>query len=58
MSLKSAVERQLNIPVRVRAGALGALDVYVDGEQIYSKKRTGRIPTATEVIELIRARLP
>jgi selT/selW/selH-like putative selenoprotein len=58
VSLKSAVERQLNIPVRVRAGALGALDVYVDGEQIYSKKRTGRIPTATEVIELIRARLP
>jgi selT/selW/selH-like putative selenoprotein len=39
-------------------GGPGALDVYMDGEQIYSKKRTGRLPTADELIKLIRARAP
>jgi selT/selW/selH-like putative selenoprotein len=50
------MERELSLPIRVRAGGPGALDVYVDGKQIYSKKRTGRLPTADELIKLIRAR--
>jgi selT/selW/selH-like putative selenoprotein len=37
-------------------GAPGSLDVFVDGRKIYSKKQTGRLPTADEVIELIRGR--
>jgi selT/selW/selH-like putative selenoprotein len=52
------MERELSVPVRVRMGGPGALDVYMDGEQIYSKKRTGRLPTADELIKLIRARAP
>jgi selT/selW/selH-like putative selenoprotein len=56
--LKSEMERELSAPVRVRMGGPGALDVYMDGEQIYSKKRAGRLPTADELIKLIRARAP
>ncbi len=57
MSLKSDVERELGIPIRLRAGAPGALNVYLDGEQIYSKKETGRSPTADEIVRLIRSKL-
>ncbi len=58
MSLKNNVERELHVPVRVRAGAPGALDVFVNGEKIYSKKTTGRLPTSEELINLIRPKLP
>lgn len=56
MSLRDHIERELGVSIRVRAGAPGALDVFVDGEQIYSKKKTGRLPTADELISLIRSR--
>jgi predicted Rdx family selenoprotein len=52
------MERELSVPIRVRMGGPGSLDVYMDGEQIYSKKRTGHLPTADELIKLIRARAP
>ena len=58
MSLKNHIEREFGGPIRLRAGAPGALDVYVDGEQIYSKKQTGRMPSADELITLIRGKLP
>lgn len=56
MSLKESVEAKLKIPTRIRFGGPGALDVFVDGQKIYSKKQTGRLPTEAEIIELIRAR--
>jgi len=56
VSLRNHIERELGVPIRVRAGAPGALDVFVDGEQIYSKKKTGRLPTADELISLIRSK--
>ena len=58
MSLKNNIERELGVPIRLRAGAPGALDVYVDSERIYSKKQVGRSPTADELVTLIRGRLP
>ncbi|MBV9499339.1 MAG: Rdx family protein [Acidobacteriaceae bacterium] len=41
-----------------RTGGPGALDVFIDGEQIYSKKKTGRMPRADELIAAIRSKLP
>ena len=58
MSLKNNIERELGVPIRLRAGAPGALNVFVNGEEIYSKKKTGRVPTAEELIPLIRSKLP
>ena len=54
MSLKESIEGKLKIPTRIRLGGPGALDVFVDGQKIYSKKQTGRLPTADEIIERIR----
>jgi selT/selW/selH-like putative selenoprotein len=57
VSLKNDLEREFGVPIRLRAGAPGALDVFLNGDRIYSKKNTGRLPTADEVINLIRSKL-
>ena len=56
MSLKNDIEREFGVPVRVRAGAPGSLDVFIDGGKIYSKKQTGRLPRSDELIGLIRSK--
>jgi selT/selW/selH-like putative selenoprotein len=57
VSLKNEIEREFGVPIRLRAGAPGALDVFVDGEQIYSKKKSGRLPSSGELIDLIRSKI-
>lgn len=57
MGLKNEIERQLTLPVRLRTGAPGVLDVFVDGERIYSKKKSGALPNADELINTIRRKL-
>jgi hypothetical protein len=56
VSLKNSIERELGIPIRLRAGAPGSLRVLLNGEQIYSKQQAGRSPSADEIIKLIRDR--
>ena len=56
MSLKNELERELGVPIRLRAGAPGSLTVLADDERIYSKKQTGRSPDVAELVELIRAK--
>ncbi len=56
MSLKASIEAKLKIPTRIRLGGPGALDVFVEKQRIYSKKQTGRLPAADEIIELLRDR--
>lgn len=56
MRLKNHLERELGIPVRLRAGAPGALKVLVDNEPIYSKKQAGYMPSAEEITALIRSK--
>jgi len=54
VSLKENIERQLQIPTRIRMGAPGSLDIIFEGRKIYSKKQTGRLPSIEEVIALLR----
>jgi selT/selW/selH-like putative selenoprotein len=58
VSLKNDIERELGIPIGPRAGAPGSFRVLVNGEQIYSKKQTGRSPNPAEIIQLIRQTTP
>jgi len=58
VSLKESIERELHIPTRIRMGAPGSLDIFADGQKIYSKKQTGRMPASDEVLALLRSRLP
>jgi selT/selW/selH-like putative selenoprotein len=54
VSLKTYLERELAIPIRVRAGAPGSFVVLLNGQPIYSKKQTGHSPAASEIMGLIR----
>ncbi|HUO33126.1 MAG TPA: Rdx family protein [Bryobacteraceae bacterium] len=56
MSLKESIERELQIPTRVSMGSPGSLDIFADGEKIYSMKQTGRFPSAGEIVGLLRSR--
>jgi predicted Rdx family selenoprotein len=58
VSLKNEIEKELGIPIRLRAGAPGSLSVLLNGDRIYSKKQTGRSPNAAEIIGLIREKTP
>ena len=54
MSLKQDIERELKIPVKIKMGSPGSLNVIVDGKTIYSKSETGRMPTSSELIAKLR----
>jgi len=56
VSLKEEIDRQLRISTRIRIGGPGALDIYADGKKIFSKKQTGRMPEAAEIIQALRNR--
>ena len=58
MSLKNNIERELGIPIRVRAGAPGSLRVLLNGETIYSKKQEGHSPDPAEIVHIIRQKTP
>jgi Rdx family len=54
VSLKQDIERELKVPVRIRMGGPGSLNVIADGKTIYSKSETGRMPTSAELISKLR----
>lgn len=53
MSLKSDIENKLGIPVKLKAGMPGSLDIYVNGERIYSKAQTGAMPQYADILPAI-----
>ena len=49
MGLKQELEKDPGAPVRIKMGGPGSLDVFADGRLVFSKKQTGRVPTAAEI---------
>ena len=47
--LKQELEKDPGVPVRIRLGGPGSLDVLADGKLVFSKKQTGRLPSAAEI---------
>ena len=56
MSLKESIEAKLKVPTVIRLGGPGAFDIFVDKQKVYSKKQTGRLPDADEILALLRGR--
>jgi hypothetical protein len=56
VSLKQDLERELKVPVKLKLGRPGALNVYADGQQVYSYQRTKKYPVTAQIIELLRSR--
>ncbi|HWR13316.1 MAG TPA: Rdx family protein [Terriglobales bacterium] len=55
MRLKSELERELRMPITLKMGGPGTLNVYVNGQQIYSYQRTKRLPRPDELLAAIRS---
>jgi len=58
VSLKESIERELHVPTSIRWGKPGSLDVFADGQKIYSKKPADSLPSSEEVLNLLRNRKP
>jgi hypothetical protein len=56
VSLKQDIERELKLPVRIRMGGPGSLNVFADGQQIFSYQQTRRMPQSAEIISALRRR--
>jgi Rdx family len=56
VSLKQDIENKLGIPVRLKAGMPGSMDIYVDKERIYSKAQTGKMPQNAEILSQLERR--
>ena len=52
-----AIEKDIGIkPLLVHSNEIGALEVRVDNNLIFSKMQTGRFPDLTAIIALIKTR--
>ena len=58
MSLKLDIEKKLGIPVKLKAGMPGSMDVYLDGQRIFSKAQTGRMAQFADIAPAIESRKP
>lgn len=56
MSLKQAIEKELGLPVKLKAGMPGSLDIFADRERIYSKAKAGPMPQPAEIVSAIAQR--
>jgi Rdx family len=48
--LRKEVRDAIGVDPKIKWGAPGALDVFVDGRIVFSAKESGRLPTAAEII--------
>jgi selT/selW/selH-like putative selenoprotein len=52
----AVLETETGIRAEVVEGPHGSFDVAVDGEVVYSRAKTGELPSSKEVVALVRAR--
>lgn len=57
-NLAMAIESATGIKsVLIHSRDMGALEIKLDGDLIFSKKESGRFPDQSEIIEIIKKRL-
>jgi len=54
VSLQRELERGLGVKPKIRWGSTGQFDVIADGRVVYSAEETGRIPTADEIVKIVK----
>ena len=48
------IRQETGVAVELVKGDRGVFDVRVDGRLVFSKKASGRFPTNTEIVDLLR----
>jgi len=54
VSLKQDIERELHIPVQIKMGSPGSLNVFANGKKVFSYQETHKHPKSPEIIALLR----
>jgi len=54
--LAAAIQQQFGVEPEVLPGSIGAFDVVVDDDLIFSKHKTGRFPEHDEIISALQER--
>ena len=54
--MAAVLERETGLEGVLVEGAHGSFDVVVDGEIVYSRGKTGGLPSSKEVVDLVRAK--
>lgn len=54
MRLKQVIDRELSTDVKIKLGAPGALDVIAGGQTVFSRKQTGTMPDADNIVNRLR----
>ncbi len=54
MSLKQDIERELHIPVQIKMGGPGSLNVFANGKKIFSHQESHSRPQSSEIIATLR----
>jgi hypothetical protein len=54
--LQQAIAERTGTTPRLRFGGPGSLDIIIDGETVFSKKQTGRVPSVAEGLAIVEAR--
>ena len=54
-SLAAEIRKSLGVESELVRGSGGIFDVTVDNQLIFSKKREGRFPTESEIVEKLRS---
>ena len=54
MGLQNDLENNLGVKPKIRWGNMGQFDVVVDGNVVYSAQEAGRLPTADEIVTIIK----
>ena len=55
--MAAEIEKSVGLQATLERGASGVFEVLVDGEPVFSKRRSGRFPLPGEVEGLLKARL-
>lgn len=55
MSLKHDIERELGIPVQIKMGGPGSLNVFANGKKIFSHQESNSRPQSSEIVATIRS---
>jgi hypothetical protein len=56
VSLRNEITKKTGITPKLKIGKPGSLDIIVDGQVLYSKEKTGRMPTVDEAVALLNAK--
>jgi predicted Rdx family selenoprotein len=56
VSLKDSLEKEFGVKVPIRAGAPGSLNLFLNGEKIFSRQQQNQPPSPAAIIQQVRAK--